>query len=171
MSNKLQGPESFEHFKRIVPQNPVPWEGTVVLYSPWCNTFFNVAFGTGDNLSDEDIDDGFDDYIMVDQYRLEDDGNMAEVILKIKNTGCIDECSRGLREIDGGQWLLKRREWQDGDIRRFLMEAMSFAGYNAMHRHKDMRYKDVVYLGADYDVWHKDDPVARRKGASHEVVD
>lgn len=170
MSNKLQGFESFEHFKRIVPKNPVPWEGTVVLYSPWCNTFFNVAFGTGDNLSDEDIDNGFDDYIMVEQYCLENDEDMAEVILQAKNRGYIDEYSRGLRELDGGQWLLKRREWQDGDIRRFLMEAMAFAGYSAMPRHKDIRYKDAVYLGADYDVWYKGEPT-RKKGASHAVVD
>jgi hypothetical protein len=152
MSDKLQESESFEHFKRIVPQNPVPWEGTVVLYSPWCNTFFNVAFGTGDNLGDEDIDNGFDDYIMVDQFELDGTFGFGDVVNNIKHAGYAEGDMAGLDELDGGQWLLRHKDWRNGDIRRFIMEAMDFAGYGLPKgTPKEMFHKDVIYVCSDYD--------------------
>lgn len=153
MSIELQEFESYEHFKNIIPRNPHDWEGSVVLYSALSGRFFNVAFGAGDNLDYNDLDEGFDDYIMVEQYVLT--GSMEDVVRQAKESGYVDSCTKGLADVDGGQLLLRRREWTNGDIRRFIMEALEFAGYGlpqplAEHR-KGEWYKDVIYIGADYD--------------------
>lgn len=168
--NGMHERESLEHFKRIVPRNPRDWYGCVVLYSTWNDSFFNVAFGTGDNLDGDDMDQGFDDYIMVEQYAPNDEVRMSDIINHAKNVGRIDDETPGLQEIDGGQWLLKHKDWGNGDIRRFLMEALQFAGYGVPKDVKEGMFMDVIYIGADYDVWHKG-KTARRKGASHEAVD
>lgn len=43
----------------------------VYIYVPVKNQIIRIAEGTGDNLSDEDMDAGFVDYIYYDQFNLE----------------------------------------------------------------------------------------------------
>ena len=152
MSLEMQEFDSYNYFKRIVPRNPVDWEGSVVMYSTINQTFFNIAFGTGDNLDGEDMDQGFNDYIMVDQFELDGTFGFGDVVNNIKHAGYAEGDMAGLDEIDGGQWLLRHKDWRNGDIRRFIMEAMDFAGYGLPKgTKKDMLHKDAIYICADYD--------------------
>lgn len=149
--NGMNERESLELFRRIVPRNPDDWNGGVVLYSTWNRAFFNIVFGSGCNLDGDDVSQGFDDYIMADQYRLSGERPLDEIMEEIRDEGCADSCIDGLEEVDGGLWLLKHKEWEDGDIRRFLMEALSFAGYGVPKSRIDDIYRDIIYVGADYD--------------------
>lgn len=139
--------KSFERFKDVVPQNKFGWEGSVVMYDAAADEFYNIAFGSGDNLDSDDIDAGFDDYIMVERYALDGTVGSAYVVAQAVDDGYVDETTVGLKEVDGGQLLLKHKEWTDGDIRRFIMEAMDFAGYGAA-KVEDL-YKHVVYIASD----------------------
>jgi hypothetical protein len=138
--------ESFERFKDIVPKNKFEWEGGIVLYDAASEEFFNIAFGQGGNLDADDIDNGFDDYIMVERYELDGTKGSAFIIVDAVDKGFIDGSTDGLREVDGGQLLLKRKEWTDGDIRRFITEALDFVGYGAASI--DKMYKHLVYIAS-----------------------
>lgn len=152
MSEKLQEFDSYDHFKRIVPRNPRDWFGSVVVYSTVNSSFFNIAFGTGDNLDGDDIDEGFNDYIMVDQFETNGEEKLEDILDHVMRTGYVDEYTPGVSQVDGGQWLLRRKDWRNGDIRRFIMEAMDFAGYGLPKgTRKVMFHRDVVYVCADYD--------------------
>ena len=139
--------ESFERFKDIVPKNKYDWEGGVVLYDAASEEFFNIAFGSGGNLDADDTDAGFDDYIMVERYELDGTKGSAFVVLDAVDKGFVDDTTEGLREVDGGQLLLKRKEWTDGDIRRFITEALDFVGYGAASI--DDLYKYLVYIASE----------------------
>lgn len=143
--------ESFVRFREIVPRNPFDWEGTVVLYSVESVSLFNVAFGTGDNLDSDDIADGFDDYIMVEQYQLDGTRDLEDILKDIRENGWIEDDLDGIREIDGGQLLLKRKEWNAGDIRRFIASALEFAGYGVSDPKQWM--KDIVYVASDWNTF------------------
>lgn len=138
---------SFARFRDVVPKNEFEWEGSVVMYDADADEFYNIAFGTGDNLTQDDVDDGFDDYIMVDRYELDDTRVPSWVIVRAIDEGIIDENTEGVNLIDGGQLLLKRSEWTDGDIRRFILLAMEFAGY-VVEDAKDA-CKHVVYIASE----------------------
>lgn len=150
----MQEEESYSLFRHIVPRNPFDWEGTVVLYSARNNTMFNIAFGSGGNLDDADRDEGFDDYIMVEQYEVTDEVPLYDIMMEAKRQGYVDDGTEGLHEIDGGEWVLKHKDWKDGDIRRFLMEAMDFAGYGHPSREEKEKgvaaFEDVVFVACDY---------------------
>lgn len=139
--------ESFERFKGIVPKNKYDWEGGVVLYDAASEEFFNIAFGSGGNLDADDTDAGFDDYIMVERYELDGTKGSAFVVVDAVDKGFVDDTTEGLREVDGGQILLKRKEWTDGDIRRFITEALDFVGYGAASI--DDLYKYLVYIASE----------------------
>ena len=139
--------ESLERFKDIVPKNKYDWEGGVVLYDAASDEFFNIAFGAGGNLDSDDIDAGFDDYIMVERYELDGTKGSAFVVMDAVDKGFVDDTTEGLREVDGGQLLLKRKEWTDGDIRRFITEALDFVGYGAASI--DELYKYLVYIASE----------------------
>ena len=139
--------ESFERFKDIVPKNKFDWEGGIVLYDEKSEEFFNISFGSGDNLDADDIDNGFDDYIMVERYGLDGTIGLEFVVADAVDKGFVDDTTEGLREIDGGQLLLKRKEWTDGDIRRFITEALEFVGYGA-ERIDDL-YKYIIYIASE----------------------
>ena len=139
--------ESFERFKDIVPKNKYDWEGGVVLYDAASEEFFNIAFGSGGNLDADDTDAGFDDYIMVERYELDGTKGSAFVVVDAVDKGFVDDTTEGLREVDGGQLLLKRKEWTDGDIRRFITEALDFVGYGAASI--DDLYKYLVYIASE----------------------
>lgn len=157
MSKELYENESFERFKTLIPPNPHEWEGCVVLYEAFTGDFFNVAFGSGDNIEDNNLDEGFDDYIMVEQYAPTEGADLDDIIYQAKTQGFIDGDTPGLREVDGGQLLLKHKEWENGDIRRFIIGALEFAGHGAPAEvHNAGRdYDGVIYIGADYDLWYR----------------
>ena len=139
--------KSFERFKDIVPKNKYDWECGVVLYDAASEEFFNIAFGSGGNLDADDTDAGFDDYIMVERYELDGTKGSAFVVLDAVDKGFVDDTTEGLREVDGGQLLLKRKEWTDGDIRRFITEALDFVGYGTASI--DDLYKYLVYIASE----------------------
>ena len=139
--------ESFERFKDMVPKNKFEWEGSIVLYDAAAEEFYNIAFGAGGNLDSDDIDEGFDDYIMVERYGLDGTKGSAFIVVDAVDKGYVDGTTEGLREIDGGQLLLKRKEWTDGDIRRFITEALDFVGYGADC--VENLYKYLVYIASD----------------------
>lgn len=141
--------ESFEAFKDKVPKNEFEWEGSVVLYEAGHNLFYNIAFGSGGNLDDSDIDEGYDDYIMVESYTpSEKCPPFAELIWKIQERGYIDSDTEGLDERHSGQLLLKRSEWTDGDIRRFLLKAIDFVEYIDFIEYPD-NIKNMIYITSD----------------------
>ncbi len=140
------GNASFMRFKDAVPKNKVEWEGSVVLFDAAAEEFYNIAFGTGDNLGPEDLDEGYDDYIMVDRYGLDGSRGSALVVVDAVDNGCVDEDTDGLRMIDSGQLMLKRKEWTDGDIRRFITEALDFVGYGADKVENPYEY--LVYIAS-----------------------
>ena len=139
--------KSFERFKDIVPKNKFDWEGGIVLYDAASEEFFNISFGSGDNLDADDIDAGFDDYIMVERYELDGTKGSAFIVVDAVDKGYVDGTTEGLREVDGGQLLLKHKEWTDGDIRRFITEALDFVGYGAASI--DELYKYLVYISSE----------------------
>lgn len=139
--------ESFDRFKDVVPKNKFEWEGGIVLYDAASEEFFNISFGSGDNLDSDDIDEGFDDYIMVERYELDGTKGSALIVVDAVDKGYVDGTTEGLREVDGGQLLLKRNEWTDGDIRRFITEALDFVGYGA--ESIDDLYKYLVYIASE----------------------
>ena len=141
--------ESFAAFKDIVPRNPNQWFGGIVLYSSSTESFFEISFGTGDNLDGDDMDNGFDDYIMVDRYAMDGKRKLEDIIAEIKDKSYVGDETEGLIGIDGGQWLLRRKDWKDGDIRRFIIEALEFAGYKACDDPDDVR-NSFVYICNDY---------------------
>lgn len=139
--------ESFERFKDVVPRNKSDWEGGIVLYGAASEEFFNISFGSGDNLDADDIDAGFDDYIMVERYELDGTKGSAFIVVDAVDKGYVDGTTEGLLEVYGGQLLLKRKEWTDGDIRRFIIEALDFVGYGAANI--DDQYKYLVYISSE----------------------
>ena len=161
--NGMHEHESLDFFKRIVPRNPCDWEGCVILYSTWSNMFYMLAFGSmGCNISDEEYAEGFNDYMMLGSYEVEEKADLAHIITEIRNAGWIDNIP-GLVESDGFCWTLKHKEWNNGDIRRFLMEGLNCVGYGVPKSALDGIYRDLIYIGADYDVWHEKKQV--KKGA------
>lgn len=134
---------SFAKFNETVPKNKIEWEGSVVVFDAELEEFYDISFGTGDNLTQEDVDKGYDDYIMVERYGLDGTRGSAWVVVDAISKGLVDEYTDGLREIDGGQWILKRSEWTNGDIRRFILGAMEFAGYFLDVKHP---CEHVVYI-------------------------
>jgi len=141
--------ESYERFRQIVPKNPIEWEGSIVVYAVELGSFFRIAFGTGDNLSADDLDDGCDDYIMVDQFALSENADLEDILREIKKERSLDEGVDGIVEVDGGQLLLRRKEWSSGDIRRFIETALEFSGYGVVELENWM--KDVIFVCSDWE--------------------
>ena len=58
----------------------------IFIYVPQTHYIIRIAQGTGDNLLDEDIENGYEDYVIYDEYDLRND----------------------FEEVDGGQLLLEK---------------------------------------------------------------
>jgi hypothetical protein len=82
--------------------------GGLLLYVPELKQFVRISYGTGDNLSSEDIEEGYDDYLYI----------------------VIDEFDDGWEEdIDGGQMLLKmKEEWGHYNICQHIKDGLEFMG-------------------------------------------
>ena len=132
---------------RYIPENPFPFESGVTLFSTDLNMFYHIWFGSGDNLDEEDIDNGFDDYMNIDAYKWNGERPIMEVINNIReNDGYIDEVD-GLEDTDGGMMLIKRADYNNsGDIRDYLENALEFGNYRA--NDDENLYKDLIFITA-----------------------
>ena len=130
-----------------IPENPFPFEGGVTLFSTNLNMFYHIWFGSGDNLDDDDIELGYDDYMNIDVYKWNGERPLLEVINEIKeNDGYIDEVE-GLEDTDGGMMLIKRADYNhSGDIRDYLVNALDFGNYGADT--DENLYKDLLFITA-----------------------
>ena len=100
-----------------------------------------------DDLDEEDIDNGFDDYMNIDAYKWNGERPLMEVINNIReNDGYIDEVD-GLEDTDGGMMLIKRADYNNsGDIRDYLENSLDFANYGADN--VESLYKDLLFITA-----------------------
>lgn len=132
---------------RYIPENPFPFEGGVTLFATNLNVFYHIWFGSGDNLDEEDIEEGYDDYMNIDVYEWNGERPLMEVINEIReNDGYIDDID-GLEDTDGGMMLIKRADYNNsGDIRDYLENALDFGNYGA----DDIEnlYKDLIFITA-----------------------
>ena len=130
-----------------IPENPFPFEGGVTLFSTDLNMFYHIWFGSGDNLDEEDIDNGFDDYMNIDAYKWNGERPLMEVINDIsENDGYIDDIY-GLEDTDSGMMLIKRADYNNsGDIRDYLENSLDFANYGADN--VESLYKDLIFITA-----------------------
>lgn len=83
--------------------------GGLLLFAPESKQFIRISYGTGDNLTSEDIDEGYDDYLYI----------------------IIDEFDDGWQEdVDGGQMLLKMEEEWNGNynICQHIKDGLEFMG-------------------------------------------
>jgi hypothetical protein len=81
----------------------------LLLFGTENKQFIRISYGTGDNLSSEDIDEGYDDYLYIS----------------------IDEFDDGWQEdVDGGQMLLKMEEEWGGryNICQHIQDGLEFMG-------------------------------------------
>jgi hypothetical protein len=84
--------QQLERFKSEMEGNS---SGGLLLFVPERKQFVRISYGTGDNLSSEDIEEGYDDYLYI----------------------VIDEFNDGWEEdVDGGQMLLKMEVEFYGDF-------------------------------------------------------
>lgn len=132
---------------RYIPENPFPFEGGITLFSTQLNEFYHIWFGSGDNLDEEDIANGFDDYMNIDVYKWDGIRPLMEVVNEIKeNDGYIDEVD-GLMDEDGGMMLIKRSDYNNsGDIRYYLENSLEFGNYGADK--VENLYKDLIFITA-----------------------
>ena len=131
----------------MIPRNTFDFEGGVVLFAKDSDTFYHIWFGSGDNLTDEDIEDGYDDYMNYEVYRLVNGMSFDDVVPFIKEAdGYLDVVEGlGIEEEDGGMMLIKRDDYgNSGDIRDYLENALEMANYGV----SDIAnlYKDLVFV-------------------------
>jgi hypothetical protein len=82
--------------------------GGLLLFVLEREQFVRISYGTGDNLSSEDIKEGYDDYLYIS----------------------IDEFDDGwVEDVDGGQMLLKmKEEWGHYNICQHIKDGLEFMG-------------------------------------------
>jgi len=92
----------------------------VVLFHPGRREFIRIAFGNGDNLTQEDLEtkdsngNGVDDYMYLTTYSVPQD------------MGWDGLC---LQEKDGGLMLFSHETYRSGDIREMLAPSLDFMGW------------------------------------------
>lgn len=132
---------------RYIPENQFPFEGGVTLFATDLNMFYHIWFGSGDNLDEGDIEEGYDDYMNIDAYKWNGERPLMEVINNIReNEGYIDDID-GLEDTDSGMMLIKRADYKNsGDIRDYLENALDFGEYGADN--VESLYKDLIFITA-----------------------
>lgn len=123
------------------------WDAAVILYRPNVG-LIRVAFGSGDNLVDEDIEqkdvngNRIDDYLYITTYEApaEESGSASGIVFP---------------ETDGGIMLFSHKSWPSGDIRDMIPEALDFMGWPA-------RMKDYYVVGYEGQFWERPHPLGYR---------
>ena len=101
-------------FSRLTP-NTADREGGIILFSPKTLVFYEITFGSGDNLSAEDSAGGYDGYIVVNTAKLVHGPGLEYLTVE---------------PSDGGDMLVRYDDYgRSGDIRDYLADALDFAGY------------------------------------------
>lgn len=128
----------------------------LILYRPHAG-LVRVAFGTGDNLTEEDCwerdekGNRINDYLYITMYG----GSPEEGVWTMPTIGSLGDAPRktGLlfEETDGAQMLYSRKSWPRGDLREMLPEALEFIGWP-----KDV--KGYYVLGYEGAFWDRPDP-------------
>lgn len=96
--------QQLERFKSEMEGNN---SGGLLLFIPEREQFVRISYGTGDNLSSEDIEGEYDDYLYIS----------------------IDEFDDGwVEDVDGGQMLLKMKEEWNGhyNICQHIKDGLEF---------------------------------------------
>lgn len=130
-----------------IPENPSPFEGGITLFASNLNRFYHIWFGSGDNLDDGDIEEGYDDYMNIDVYKWDGVRPLMEVINSIReNDGYIDDVD-GLIEDDGGMMLIRRSDYNNSsDIRDYLENSLDFANYGSDK--VENLYNDLIFIAS-----------------------
>lgn len=103
-----------------IPKNKFDYEGGVILFHPGRREFVRIAFGTGDNLTQEDLEtkdsngNSVDDYMYLTTYD------------ELQDMGWDGLC---LQEKDGGMMLFSHKTYRSGDIREMLTPSLDFLGW------------------------------------------
>ena len=104
-----------------IPRNECDYEGGVILLHPGRREFIRIAFGTGDNLDQDDCEmkdrsgNQIDDYVYISTFGELHLGDFAEELEASEN--------------DGGQMLFSHKTYKTGDIREMLEPALDFMGW------------------------------------------
>jgi len=87
--------------------------GGLLLFDCEHNWFIRISYGTGDNLLNEDIEEGFDDYLYIQMDKF-DNGEWIE-------------------DVDGGMMMLKMaKEWNSHyNICQHIKDGLEFSGVSA----------------------------------------
>ena len=108
------------------------WDAELVFFRPGFG-FVRVAFGSGENLSAEDMDmrdengNKIDDYLIIYTYTGEpDEGSWIHVFPEKDEIG---KCGLRFVETDGAQQLFSRKSHRSGDLREFLPEAFAMVDF------------------------------------------
>ena len=115
-----------------IPRNRFDYEGGVVLFHPGMG-FARIAFGTGENLDQDDLEQKdshghcIDDYMYISTY-----GGLQDM-------GWDGLC---LQEKDGGLMLFSHDTYKSGDIREMLEPSLDFIGWPD-------RLEEYVYISED----------------------
>ena len=131
------------------PRNMFDYQGRVVLFDTNNNVFYDFAFGTGDNLDDEDRDGGFDDYFMTGFWEWDEKTCLADIFSAIRRGIDMEEVD-GIDEIDGGQLLIKRKKYGDsGDIRTYIPACLEFSGYFTRDMKPEDYFKTLIHVHSE----------------------
>ena len=105
-----------------IPRNKYEYQGGVVLFHPGPG-LIRIAFGTGDNLDQDDLREkdsngnGIDDYMYISTF---ENLHLADFADELKAS-----------EVDGGQLLFSHGTYRSGDIRELLEPSLDFMGWPA----------------------------------------
>lgn len=104
-----------------VPRNKYNYEGSVVLFHPG-HGLIRIAFGTGDNLDQDDILEKDQNGNSIDDYMY------ISVFNELRGDYSSNE-NLEADEIDGGMLLFSHDTYKSGDIREMLEPSLEFMGW------------------------------------------
>lgn len=125
-----------------LPRNDEDYQGGLVLYSTSMKTFYSMVFGTGDNLTQEYVDEGFDDYMLISAFEVDGEVPLLELVSQVKEGVDIDEIT-GVSEVESTMMLIRRAEYKGhGDVRAYVANALDMLGYNM----EEEGCRDLMYI-------------------------
>jgi len=127
-----------------LPRNDEDYQGGYVLYCVTLHRFYVMEFGNGDNLTQQDIDRGYDDYMMIGAFQPEAYECMMDIVRQIQDGNSLDSI-RGLTELTSLQMMIRRKEYgRTGDARAYIANALEMLGYG--WKVEERMYKDLLFI-------------------------
>lgn len=116
--------EPMPRWFHLFPRNSVDYEGGIVLFDVKQRIFYEIEWGCGDNLTHEDQEEGYDDYINWETFHW--DHGPIEFIFDLwkKNKGSDFDYYDYLGSMDGGMLLVKRKRKKTGDLREYILDVI-----------------------------------------------